>query len=56
MTSFRAFAVWVGSLVILFLVAGPQRLEAQGSSVEQAYQTLMTGLAVRYFNAVAGSS
>lgn len=28
----------------------------QGSTVEQAYQTLMTGLAVRYYNAVAGSA
>lgn len=26
------------------------------TDVEQAYQTLMTGLAVRYYNAVAGSA
>jgi len=25
-----------------------------GMSVEEAYETLMTGLAVRYYNAVAG--
>jgi hypothetical protein len=28
----------------------------EGAEVEQAYQTLMTGLAVRYYNAVAGSA
>lgn len=30
--------------------------EREGSSAEQAYQTLMTGLALRYYNAVAGSA
>ncbi len=30
--------------------------ETQHSTVEQTYQTLMTGLAVRYYNAVAGSA
>lgn len=29
---------------------------AQGTTAEQAYQTLMTGLAVRYYNAVAGAA
>jgi hypothetical protein len=29
--------------------------EREGSDVEAAFQTLVTGLAVRYFNAVAGS-
>ena len=29
--------------------------EREGVSVEQAFQTLITGLAVRYFKAVAGS-
>jgi dolichyl-phosphate-mannose--protein O-mannosyl transferase len=28
--------------------------EEAGMSVEEAYETLMTGLAVRYYNAVAG--
>jgi hypothetical protein len=28
--------------------------EDSGMSVEEAYETLMTGLAVRYYNAVAG--
>jgi hypothetical protein len=28
--------------------------EDAGMSVEEAYETLMTGLAVRYYNAVAG--
>jgi hypothetical protein len=28
--------------------------EDSGVSVEEAYETLMTGLAVRYYNAVAG--
>ena len=28
--------------------------EGSGISVEEAYETLMTGLAVRYYNAVAG--
>ena len=28
--------------------------EESGMSVEEAYETLMTGLAVRYYNAVAG--
>jgi dolichyl-phosphate-mannose--protein O-mannosyl transferase len=28
--------------------------EDTGMSVEEAYETLMTGLAVRYYNAVAG--
>jgi len=28
----------------------------EDTTVEQAYQTLMTGLAVRYYNAVAGSA
>jgi hypothetical protein len=28
--------------------------EESGVSVEEAYETLMTGLAVRYYNAVAG--
>jgi hypothetical protein len=28
--------------------------EYAGMSVEEAYETLMTGLAVRYYNAVAG--
>ena len=28
--------------------------EAAGMSLEEAYETLMTGLAVRYYNAVAG--
>ena len=28
--------------------------EESGASVEEAYETLMTGLAVRYYNAVAG--
>jgi len=28
--------------------------EETGMSVEEAYETLMTGLAVRYYNAVAG--
>lgn len=28
--------------------------EQDGSEVEQAFQTLMTGLAIRYFSAVAG--
>jgi hypothetical protein len=27
-----------------------------GTEVEQAFQTLMTGLAIRYFRAVAGAS
>jgi hypothetical protein len=35
------------------LVAWAKR---EDTSVEQAYQTLMTALAVRYYNAVAGSS
>jgi len=29
--------------------------QEDGSQVEQAYQTLMTGLALRYFKAVAGA-
>ena len=29
--------------------------ESEGSDVEAAFQTLVTGLAVRYFKAVAGS-
>ena len=29
--------------------------DREGSGVEAAFQTLVTGLAVRYFNAVAGS-
>jgi hypothetical protein len=28
--------------------------EDSGMSVEEAYETFMTGLAVRYYNAVAG--
>jgi len=28
----------------------------EDTGVEQAYQTLMTGLAVRYYNAIAGSA
>ena len=35
---------------------GLERWAAEdGSAVEQAYQTLMTGLAIRYFTAVAGT-
>jgi hypothetical protein len=30
--------------------------EREDTEVEQAYQTLMTALAVRYYNAVVGSS
>jgi hypothetical protein len=30
--------------------------EREGTTAEQAYQTLMTGLALRYYNAVAGSA
>ena len=29
--------------------------EQDGTEVEQAFQTLMTGLAIRYFKAVAGA-
>lgn len=29
---------------------------AEGESLDQAYRTLMTGLAIRYFKAVAGAS
>ncbi len=29
--------------------------ERDGTQVEQAFQTLMTGLAIRYFRAVAGT-
>jgi hypothetical protein len=29
--------------------------ERDGTEVEQAFQTLMTGLAIRYFKAVAGA-
>jgi hypothetical protein len=29
--------------------------EEDGTDLESAYQTLMTGLAIRYFNAVAGA-
>jgi hypothetical protein len=32
----------------------PGYAEEAGMSVEEAYETLMTGLAVRYYNAVAG--
>ena len=30
--------------------------EAEGISLDEAFQTLMTGLAVRYFTAVAGTA
>ena len=36
---------------------GLERWAAEdGSTVEQAFQTLMTGLAIRYFRAVAGTA
>ncbi len=30
--------------------------EQDGTAVEQAFQTLMTGLAIRYFKAIAGAT